>query len=458
MILLQRVFIYHKPVKFLTVLQLFYDNYNRKLKTNAKLYLKRKLQSEELPVFQYATSKSKRTTRVYMWGHAVTGCLGNPNYVRPPRGCHRRPSEHKPTKLNFAEIHKVYDVACGHGFTVFAVKSSHTEDKLFGTGLNAYSQIGYQSVRRNQPLVIILQPVPIKLPLLSKTKIISIACGRAHTIIVTDREGIFSFGNNEFGQCGYPIIENEIYLGKKQINKVHCINNIIHTVCGDDHTIFLNSNGEIFSCGLGTKGQTGLGHYQNVGIPTLVEGDIKGEKIIHISGASNTVLAVSDKGDLFGWGNSEFGQLKLSTNIEYLNIPKHLPIPHVGKVISAAAGRSMCAVVNEHGKVYVWGHGFLGKGPNISQLDKPTLLPEPLFGKNEFNPNSKVKLISSGSDSFAAITNQGHLYMWGENKEACLGLGHKNNQYFPFRVSVPAEVLKISCGVDHTAVLCKAFC
>ncbi|XP_067139965.1 RCC1-like G exchanging factor-like protein [Centruroides vittatus] len=438
---------------------IFQDYCRREFKTSEWYNAKRKIQPEELPIFQYATSKSKRAVRVYIWGNAVSGCLGIPTFLRPPPGCHRQLVNHKPTKLTFAEIYKVFDVSCGHGFTVFAVKSNLTEEKLFGTGLNTYTQIGYQAVRKDHPLSLIIQPVPINLPLLPKTKIINIACGHAHTIVVTDKEGIFSLGNNSFGQCGYPIVEDEIYFGKKQINKVRGVDNITHAICGEDQTIFLNSKGEVFGCGLGNKGQTGLGHYQNTGVPTQLKGDIEGEKIVHVSGASNTMLAISENGDLFGWGNSEFGQLKVTKCDEnFLNVPRHIPLPSIGKVICAAAGKSMCAIVNEQGKLYVWGYGLLGKGPQVSFLDIPTLLPDALFGKNEFNPDSKVKSVSSGLYHFAAITNQGHLYMWGENQGACLGLGHRNDQYFPFRVSVPAEVSKISCGIDHNAVLCRAFC
>ena len=32
------------------------------------------------------------------------------------------------------------------------------------------------------------------------------------------------------------------------------------------------------------------------------------------------------------------------------------------------------------------------------------------------------------------LSDSGELYMWGRNDTACLGLGHLNNQYFPFKV------------------------
>lgn len=64
-------------------------------------------------------------------------------------------------------------------------------------------------------------------------------------------------------------------------------------VCGQDHTLFLTQSGAVYSCGWGADGQTGLGHYNNQGIPVKVKGDIEGEKIVQISSAADCVLAIN---------------------------------------------------------------------------------------------------------------------------------------------------------------------
>lgn len=46
-------------------------------------------------------------------------------------------------------------------------------------------------------------------------------------------------------------------------------------------------------------------------------GDIVNEKIVSISGTSDTPMVISDKGELFLWGQCEYGQPLLS-NIEIL--------------------------------------------------------------------------------------------------------------------------------------------
>merc|ERR1712038_2002961 len=116
-------------------------------------------------------------------------------------------------------------------------------------------------------------------------------------------------GNNSAGQCGRRIIENEIYSGSRTVYKIPIEEKISHVECGQDHSLFLTEDGQVLSCGLGADGQTGVGHFSAVERPTPVIGDIVGEKITHISSKTDCVLATSDKGDLFAWGNSEYSQL-----------------------------------------------------------------------------------------------------------------------------------------------------
>lgn len=419
---------------------------------------------ENMPESRYAPDQLKNKIRLYSWGNAAFGSLGVPSFVKPRHsGQSKIPSTNRPKRVAFGNLHNVKDVACGNGFTVISATHKDHNFRVFGTGINTDSQIGFHMVRRGHPLVIIATPVPIQIPLqFDDTKILRVACGRTHTVILTDKEGIFSLGNNAFGQCGRPIVEGEIYENSNKINQIEGIEEkVIDVVCGQDHTLFLTDDGSVYSCGWGADGQTGSfitgqGHYSSKGIPMKVKGDIEGEKIVQVSGIVDCVLAVSEKGDLFGWGNSEYGQLDACTKEQQLNIAKNLPFKKIGKIKRAASGGTMCAVVNDKGLVYVWGYGILGQGPNVTHQSEPSLLPPPLFGRNELNPKELVTDVACGLSCFAAITNSGSLYMWGKNRDGCLGLGSDHDQYFPYRIAVPGEVKKVSCGVDHTFALCHS--
>ena len=60
-------------------------------------------------------------------------------------------------------------------------------------------------------------------------------------------------------------------------------------------SLFITQTGKVYACGWGADGQTGLGHYNNESQPTIVEGDIKDEKIVKVVSSADCVLALNGK-------------------------------------------------------------------------------------------------------------------------------------------------------------------
>ena len=254
------------------------------------------------------------------------------------------------------------------------------------------------------------------------------------------------------GQCGREIIrgENSSKYPARQANiaKISELPNNVKTIrCGQDNSFFLTTEGQLYSCGWGADGQTGLGHHDMVSTPQLVGGDVAGEKIVDLSCAADCVLALSDKGEVFGWGNSEYRQLAMLTDTPQISVPMHLPFRG-----------TVCGIVNDEGQAYVWGFGLLGKGPEFTEADSPSPLPRNLFEAHEFNENNPVKSIHCGLTHSAVVTERGDLFMWGSNDFGQVGLGELKQRvlYFPLRVSIPSAVKQLSLGVDHTVAICKA--
>lgn len=439
-----------------------------------------------MPIYEFATlktSQKKHRSSVFSWGFSATGALGNEVHLRrrvskddgslmPPKAMVKR----APQRLRFVTPETtVYDVAAGSGFTVLAATVHKTPYVLFGCGLNTDSQIGYQETIQHEPLVCVANVVPIRVPIEAskseisthespKEKMIKVAAGRAHTFCLTNSGKVYSLGNNSYGQCGRSVVPNEKYFASRRINLVKVLNEdtanserIVDIVCGQDHTLLLTDSGSVYACGLGADGQLGAGHYGSLDRPTRVTGDIEGERIVSLSSAADCVLAINDKGQVFGWGNSEYGQLNMVTPQTQVNVSRHLKLEStVGKAISVGAGGSMCGLVNEEGTVFVWGYGMLGMGPSVSELKAPTPLKDTLFGKTIFNPVVRVQSITAGLHHFAAITNKGELFTWGKNNKANLGIGVEHDMTFPYRVSIPGSVRKVSLGPDHTVALSRA--
>jgi hypothetical protein len=59
--------------------------------------------------------------------------------------------------------------------------------------------------------------------------------------------------------------------------------------------MFLTESGKVYSCGLGSDGQTGLGHFNCQTVPSQVMGDVKNEKIVKVASSGDCVLSLNGK-------------------------------------------------------------------------------------------------------------------------------------------------------------------
>ncbi|XP_035135520.2 RCC1-like G exchanging factor-like protein isoform X3 [Callithrix jacchus] len=331
----------------------------------------------EVPVFQYVGERAVRADRVFVWGFSFSGALGVPTFVvpssRPGPGAGPRPPRRiQPVPYRLELDQKISSAACGYGFTLLSSKTTDVT-KVWGMGLNKDSQLGFHRSRKDKTrgYEYVLEPSPVPLPLdrPQETRVLQVACGRAHSLVLTDREGVFSMGNNSYGQCGRKVVENEIYSESHRVHRMQ---------------------------------------------------DFDGQVV-------------------------------------QVNVPRCLHFSGVGKVQEAACGGTGCAVLNGEGHVFVWGYGILGKGPNLVETAIPEMIPPTLFGLTEFNPEVRVSRIRCGLSHFAALTNKGELFVWGKNIRGCLGIGRLEDQYFPWRVTMPGEPVDVACGVDHMVTLAKSF-
>ncbi|XP_055334906.1 RCC1-like G exchanging factor-like protein [Paramacrobiotus metropolitanus] len=421
---------------------------------------------DEVNINQYSKNDPVLSLRTYMWGNAQTGAVGVAEYPRPKINARKPPvlRKHHPIRLPFCELTRIRfkQVSCGYGFTLFLTSIPDMQNNsVYVTGLNTDSQLGFHpKMNKDRSMKTVLAPIPLDLPLRNrKAKVLQVAAGRAHSVILTE-EGCFALGNNAYGQCGRKIVEKENYANNSRIHRVQDLpGDVIKIHCSQDTSYFLTASGQVYSCGWGADGQTGNGTYDTTSVPVRAVGDIAGERIVHLSSAADCVLALNDKGQVFGWGNSEYQQLSTVTREPQTPYPQYLPFDkELGQIKNVSAGGTVCGLINAQGQAFVWGFGLLGKGPEIQNADFPSPMPMGLFEAAEFDEKNPLKSIHCGMMHHAIISERGDLYTWGANDFGQLGLDHcgRDIQYHPLRVNISARVQQISLGVDHSGAICRA--
>ncbi len=96
----------------------------------------------------------------------------------------------------------------------------------------------------------------------------------------------------------------------------------------------------------------------------------------------------------------------------------------------------------KNNELYVWGdneEGQLGLGHN-NHINVPTKL------------NFKAHKIVCGGYHTIAITDDG-LYVWGYNNRGQLGLGHYNSVNVPTKLNFDFKINKIVCSSNHTIAI-----
>ena len=83
-----------------------------------------------------------------------------------------------------------------------------------------------------------------------------ISCGSEHSILLTEKGKVYVCGNNYNGQLGIGN-NNNVY----SFLNVNSLNNIkiIQIACGWNHSLILSDEGYVYSCGCNVSGELGIG-------------------------------------------------------------------------------------------------------------------------------------------------------------------------------------------------------
>ncbi|CAG2100699.1 unnamed protein product [Medioppia subpectinata] len=173
---------------------------------------------------------------VYVWGDNSISQLGNGNTTSSPI----------PLKMSFnLNNEKIVDIECGLHNTLALTDAGH----VYAWGYNNKSQLGNGNT--------INQSTPIQvMGVLNGCRVTSIACGRYHSLAVTDTGSVFGWGYNGNGELGLSTTTDQSLPVQIQYFKDM---KVVKVCAGMYHTIILLSDGSVCTFGFNNHGQLGTG-------------------------------------------------------------------------------------------------------------------------------------------------------------------------------------------------------
>ncbi len=260
------------------------------------------------------------------------------------------------------------------------------------------------------------------------------------------------------------------HIGKFGLSEKH---HIVTIACGKEHTLLLTDNGEAIGWGGNSRGQLGLGYndFRSINQPKRVGIS----SITHIACGQYHSACLTGPGVLYTWGAGEYnGHGPSNINGHYSNIkksikfkddsqPKQLPCNGGKRVYNLVCGDSF-TVVRCGSNLYSWGKDINGQLGRKCNLNNPAYVPGvidinifdtitttssdsiPLNNKNNksepittgmsFNESKQSYTLVCGGKHTCFATSQ-RLFCWGWNKYGQIGNGTTDDVPLPFEMKLP---------------------
>ncbi|RCV34199.1 hypothetical protein SETIT_7G141800v2 [Setaria italica] len=250
-------------------------------------------------------------------------------------------------------------------------------------------------------------------------------------------------------QCGgsWKLVLGYLLVGEKNYRREKS-----QVIAGPGHSIVVTTKGEVYSFGANSSGQLGLGNTEDQFKPCLIR-SLQGIRITQAAVGSRRTMLVSDTGSVYTFGQDAFGGLESFGT--YTSSPKLLESLKGIFVVQASIGGYFSAVLSREGQVYTfsWGRDErLGHRSDLTDVE-PRLLSGPL-------ENALVVQIAAGNCYLLMLVYQPtgmSVYSVGCGLGGKLGHGLERSLGIPKlieRFQVPnVKPLSISAGAFHCAVL-----
>jgi alpha-tubulin suppressor-like RCC1 family protein len=358
---------------------------------------------------------------VYSFGKNSEGQLGHGD----------QESRRDPTQITHANISGKKFVAVAAGEERSFLLAS--DGSVFGIGNNSFGYLGIGSTSPSEVLV----PTLIDTTNLSGHTITQISVGgySGYTLMLSDSNQVFAFGENSNGQFGNGSINSTILA--VAIPKANFDNKtIVDIETGLNSSLVLASDGTVYSWG---NFRSELGHGSlsaDLLTPTAItHANLSGKTITNISKTNQIALLLSSDGTVFGFGNNN------NNGFSFPEVPtEYTSSATLGKTISnISMGTENGLILADDGTVYGFGEGRYGQHGvgTTAEITTPRII------NDAFTHGKVFEHVSAGVEHSVVIDSAGVAYSFGGSDYPDYNTSITNNHLgrsFDRIVNTPTEL------------------
>lgn len=243
--------------------------------------------------------------------------------------------------------------------TVGAVSTSSTCEvlELYSWGQSKNYQLGFGAHATVQPLPRLVQVPP-------RIQVKTLSSGQFHSVAVCTCGSVLSWGyGGTSRRLGYELpgaeSSRQCVVEPKLVPEFgpSTEHHVVKASAGMNHTLVLTSKGKVLSWGSNSEGQLGatgipVAEQSSAQRPQLIKGELKTKESIDIAAGAAHSLCVVSTGALFAWGSNSGGGLGLGEPPAGPVLAAHpQQLPHLKGAVAVAASPSgsVSVVLANHG-------------------------------------------------------------------------------------------------------------
>lgn len=319
-----------------------------------------------------------------------------------------------------------------------ACAATSTSD-IYCWGAGAGYRLGVPTSTANQP-----SPVQVQGTLIGSQPITAISSGTGHNCVVAGAKG-YCWGVNSYGQLGTGTTS----LSSTPALVTGLSGLSVTSISAGHASSCAVANAAAYCWGENSTGRIGNNTTVDSSVPIKVGGFLAGKTVTEVSVGRNHACAVAN-GDVYCWGNNNYGQLGNGNTTTWLVPTKVTGLP-AGKAATGLSAGSTHNCVTVDGIVYCWGgnsDGQLGNGTTTDSL-RATAVAGLLRGKIVTMVSASLDDTTAGDSHTCALATDA-VYCWGYNLDGELGHNATTNSSVPVAAkSMSKKMTAIAAGGVH---------